>query len=197
MESEGGGRLVVGLGNPGPRYHGTRHNIGFAVVDGLGGPAATWHRVGAALVAEARVGEHDVGLVKPQEFMNRSGRAVVEVAVPASLSPAAILVVHDELDLPLGVVRLKRGGGTAGHRGIASVAEHLGTDAFPRLRFGIGRPPAGIDVAEFVLGRFSSEEAAGVTVSLAKAIEATRDWVLSGIDAAMGRVNVRSALSLP
>ena len=159
-------KAVVGLGNPGSRYARTRHNAGFMVVDRL----ARAHGVALAdgrhqsLWAELRLGDDNVVLVQPQTFMNRSGLAVAGFAAELGLAAADVLVVHDELDLPLARTKLKRGGGTAGHRGLESIVEHLGTREFPRLRVGIGRPAGEREVVDFVLEPFAEAEGGGARV---------------------------------
>lgn len=184
-------KAVVGLGNPGARYARTRHNAGFMVVDRLArmqGVALADGRHGA-LWAEIRLGDDSVVLVEPQTFMNRSGLAVAGFATEFGLAAADVLVVHDELDLPLGRPKLKRGGGTAGHRGLESIVEHLGTREFPRLRVGIGRPTVDREVVDFVLEPFAEVERDALESALEAAAAGVEAWCLLGIDAAMGRVN--------
>ena len=154
--------LVVGLGNPGPKYEGTRHNAGFWLADRLAG------RLGAAFrparrfpldACEANTAEGRVRLVKPTTYMNRSGQAVGAIAEYFRIAPAAILVLHDDLDLPPGTVRLKEGGGHGGHNGLRDIAAHLGTRDFARVRLGIGRPGhPGKDPIDYVLERPRAEE---------------------------------------
>lgn len=194
-------RAILGLGNPGARYAGTRHNAGFLVLERLaergglvlGAPARS-----SARWCDARLAGVDVRLVEPLVFMNRSGEVVPELVAPAALSPADLLVVHDELDLPFGTVRLKVGGGIAGHRGLASLVEHLDGDAsFSRLRFGIGRPAPGCEVVDHVLAAFSPEEVAGLSALLDEGADACEAWLALGPEAAMNRVNARSRGSGP
>ena len=142
--------LVVGLGNPGPRYALTRHNAGFLVIDALSlSPLAKGQRVVPfqsrfeAQYAELELAGKRVGLLKPETFMNASGRSVRAAAGALKLDPEAVLVVHDELDLGFGELRLKSGGGDGGHRGVRSISAELGTPSYGRLRVGIGRPPEG------------------------------------------------------
>lgn len=153
--------LVIGLGNPGSKYEGTRHNAGFWFADRLAG------RLGAAFrplrrfsldACEAATTEGRVRLVKPTTYMNRSGQAVGAIAEYFRIAPAAILVVHDDLDLPPGSVRLKEGGGHGGHNGLRDIAAHLGTRDFARVRLGIGRPAPGRDPIDYVLERPRAEE---------------------------------------
>ena len=153
--------LVVGLGNPGPKYEGTRHNAGFWLADRLA------ERLGAAFrparrfpldACEAGTRAGRVRLVKPTTYMNRSGQAVGAITEYFRIAPAAILVAHDDLDLPPGAVRLKEGGGHGGHNGLRDVAAHLGTRDFARVRLGIGRPGPGRDPIDYVLERPRAEE---------------------------------------
>ncbi len=152
--------LVVGLGNPGRRYATSRHNIGFMVVDELARRlgATPWKEGFLSLAAEARVDGRKLLLLKPQTYMNRSGEAVVRAASYFKLGPESVIVVHDDIDLPLGKIKVKAGGGSAGHKGVESIASCLGTDGFIRIRAGIGRPVEGRDVVDHVLSRFDKEE---------------------------------------
>jgi PTH1 family peptidyl-tRNA hydrolase len=146
-------RLVVGLGNPGPQYAATRHNAGFFVVDLLAENlrAAYWKVEAGAKVARVRFGDDDLVLAKPQTFMNVSGKSVRRLLDAYSVEIGDMIVVHDELDLPEGSVRAKRGGGHGGHNGLRSLSETLGTGDYLRVRVGIGRPPGRQDPADFVL----------------------------------------------
>ncbi len=191
--------LIVGLGNPGPRYAATRHNFGFMAVDALverakelgGAPRA-------ALTSRKDMEAATISLpvlpggafaqflcVKPLTFMNLSGRAVRGAMDFYGLTPADVLVVHDELDLPLGRMRAKRGGGNAGHNGLKSVTQDLGSPDFIRLRLGIGRPEPGRDVAGYVLEPFRSEELAVVRRVLPAAVDALMTCLEDGLEAAM------------
>jgi PTH1 family peptidyl-tRNA hydrolase len=187
--------LIVGLGNPGPRYSTTRHNIGFRVVERLvertgGGPFRDKFqgRLAALTVASCAC----LALL-PQTFMNESGRSVRACAAFYKLSEADVVVVHDELDLAFGEVRLKLGGGDAGHRGLRSVAAHLGGAEFARVRVGIGRPPLDFqgDPADFVLEGFPLAEQAGVDAMLDRAVEAITLLAERGLSSAMNVVNQR------
>ncbi|HNT77488.1 MAG TPA: aminoacyl-tRNA hydrolase [Anaerolineae bacterium] len=153
--------LVAGLGNPGPRYARNRHNIGFQVADAL----AEHLRLSfdrneqQAQVAHGTLpADRRLILAKPQTWMNDSGKAVGALARFYKIEPADILVIYDDLDIPLGVIRYRPQGSSGGHRGVQSTIQHLGTDAFPRLRLGIGRPPGQMDPAAYVLQDFSSAE---------------------------------------
>ena len=154
-------KLVVGLGNPGRQYEKTRHNAGFLFLDGLiSGVSVGWIKESRfdGLLSEIGFAGERVVLLKPDTFMNRSGRSVGKVAKYYKLMPEEILVVHDELDFDVGLVRLKKDGGHAGHNGLRDIITHLGSKEFYRLRIGIGRPPVGKAVADFVLSNPSRDE---------------------------------------
>jgi peptidyl-tRNA hydrolase, PTH1 family len=202
--------LVVGLGNPGAKYARNRHNIGFQVVDGLvakhGLPAWKSGKLGgdttAGVVTTERGRERCV-LVKPMEYMNLSGFAVQRTADFHSVEPAAILVVHDEIDLELGMVRLKSGGGHGGHNGLRSIMEQLGGGGFARLRMGVGRDPRvppGADkqaVASWVLSDFPRDQAGVVTAMIQAGCEDIETVLARGIGPAMNQHNARPKLSSP
>lgn len=162
--------LVVGLGNPGADYEGTRHNIGAAVLDELGDHFSVNRKVNAH-VDEIRVGDRKVVLAKPRSFMNLSGGPVKALAAYFKVEPAQVVVIHDELDLDLGTVKLKKGGGLNGHNGLKDIAKSLGTQDFLRIQMGIGRPPGRMAPASFVLKRFSKAEQAEVPVMCADAAD--------------------------
>ncbi|MCU0680791.1 MAG: aminoacyl-tRNA hydrolase [Polyangiaceae bacterium] len=187
--------LVVGLGNPGKSYEDTRHNVGFAVVDALARAANAdpWRDKFSASLARGRVGTTDLALLKPQTFMNLSGQSVQPAAAFFKVPAASVLIVHDELDLPFGDLRLKLGGGHAGHNGLRSIIERMGTPDFGRLRVGIGRPPPGFrgDVASYVLSRFDPVERASLGDLYAAALKALEAVAASGLSAAMNRLNAR------
>ena len=181
-------RLVVGLGNPGAVYAGTRHNVGFLVVDELARllQARVNRRECRALTGEAGTEASRVILAKPQTYMNNSGEAVRELVRKYAVGLADLLVVFDDMDLPLGRLRLRPAGGAGGHRGMMSVIAALGTEAFPRLRVGIGRGP---DAVDHVLSRFSPAEARVVREVIAAAAAAARVFLTEGIDQAMNTYN--------
>lgn len=184
-------RAIVGLGNPGPRYAETRHNAGFLLVERLAqrcGTVLSGRRHQAAFVEVELAGDRTV-LIQPLAYMNRSGPPVAAFAADLGIPPDSILVAHDELDLPLARVRLKRGGGTAGHRGLESLVEALGTRAFARLRIGIGRPPEGVAVVDFVLAPFPASERVALERALDAALPGVEVWVRAGIEAAMAVVH--------
>lgn len=186
-------KLIVGLGNPGRRYRGTRHNVGWEVLARLADRAGI--RVnedeGFAEVGRGAIGTQRVLLARPVTYMNVSGEAVRDLRRRHRLRPADILLIVDDIDLPLGRLRLRAGGSAGGHNGLKSVIEALGTTEFPRLRVGIGRPPLGVDPAEFVLTRFTDREAATVQESLTRAVEAVEMAVTEGVGAAMNRYNAK------
>jgi PTH1 family peptidyl-tRNA hydrolase len=179
-------KLVVGLGNPGSRYARTRHNVGFLVVEELARAASCpeWREKFSGEFTKGRIDGEDVVLLKPQTFMNDSGRSV-QAAVAffhvAAQGGAELVLVHDELDLPFADVRLKVGGGHAGHNGLRSIISVLGAD-FARVRVGIGRPPPDFrgEVADFVLQDFDPTEAASVGDVVKKSVQAVRRWVEKG-----------------
>lgn len=160
--------LIVGVGNPGSQYHETKHNIAWMLLDSspLFG-AATWKSKFKGLYAEASLKGKKYYALKPQTFMNLSGESVGPMATFFKISPAEILVIHDELDIPFGQVHFKVGGGLAGHNGLKSIAAHLGTNDFARMRIGIGRPPHG-DVSNWVLSGFGKDEQVQMPLLLEK-----------------------------
>ncbi len=188
-------RLVVGLGNPGPEYARTRHNVGFRVLDLLAARSGTTFESDAGLrarVALAKVAETACVLLEPETFMNRSGESVqAALARWPSLAPERdLLVVYDDLDLPPGRLRLRPGGSAGGHRGMADIARVLGSQATPRLRFGIGHPGASAAVIDWVLEPFAeAEEAELLPAALARAADAVESVIGEGLVAAMGRFN--------
>ncbi len=182
--------LVVGLGNPGPEYARTRHNLGFMVTDRLAeGWSASWRSKFSGRVAEARDGDLRVALLQPLTFMNVSGRSVAAAIRFYKLAPDALVVVHDEIDLEVGDVRAKWGGGLAGHNGLRSLRESLGTADFARVRIGVGRPERGDrrPVADWVLTPFPAD--VDVEALVARGAECALDVVREGVDAAMRRWN--------
>lgn len=184
--------LVVGLGNPGPQYAKTRHNVGFVVADllaaRLGAPFKVHKRSGAEIVS-GRLANRSVIVAKPRTFMNESGRHIGPLAKFYSVSPADIIVIHDELDIDFGKIRLKLGGGEGGHNGLRSVVNALGTKDFQRVRIGIGRPPGRKDPAAFVLEAFTAAERAEVATICELAADATELLVEAGLEAAQNQVH--------
>jgi peptidyl-tRNA hydrolase, PTH1 family len=184
--------LVAGLGNPGAKYAGNRHNVGFMVLDRFaaehGAPAARERFQGA--FTKLRVGNEDVGLLAPATFMNLSGRAVQQALHFFKVELDRLVVVHDELDLPFGDVRIKVGGGTAGHRGLASIVECCGGAGFCRVRVGIGRPTVA-KVEAYVLQDFSSQDGNALPTVLERASASLADIVARGAQVAMNLHNRR------
>ncbi len=190
--------LVVGLGNPGPKYAGNRHNVGRMVVDTLArrtGATLTSHKA-RAHVADARLGVLPGGapgpkvvLAIPATYMNLSGGPVSALLRFYDIAPERLLVVHDELDLPPNALRLKRGGGEGGHNGLRSISNAVGTREYVRLRVGIGRPPGRMDAADYVLRDFAPAERADVLVTLEQAADAVEDVVTQGLERAQHQLH--------
>jgi PTH1 family peptidyl-tRNA hydrolase len=183
-------KLVVGLGNPGSKYHGTRHNIGFELVDrlGRGGSDPVFQRKFDGLLGEVEIDFRRVLLLKPETFMNLSGRCVGQAVRFFKLPVTDLLVVCDDLSLPLGKLRLRPGGSDGGQKGLRDITAHLATDQYPRLRIGIGENHDS-DASEFVLTRFRLSERPLIDDALILASQAVAVWVTQGIDAAMNRFN--------
>ncbi|HYT09957.1 MAG TPA: aminoacyl-tRNA hydrolase [Mycobacteriales bacterium] len=190
--------LVAGLGNPGPAYRGNRHNVGAMVLDLLAGRLGARfkaHRSRTAARAdliEGRLGPlpgRRVVLAKPRSYMNESGGPVASLRDFYNVPADRIVVVHDELDLPYGALRLKRGGGDNGHNGLRSITRALGTRDYLRVRFGIGRPPGRMDPADYVLRDFSAAERKELDLDLERAADAVEALVLDGLEPAQNRFN--------
>ncbi len=186
-------KVIVGLGNPGPRYRGTYHNIGFDVVDEFARRhGASFGAAPAdALIARVRGLAEDVVLAKPLTFMNLSGRAVGDLQRFYKAAPEDLLVVFDDVNLPIGRLRLRPHGSAGGHNGLKSILECLGSDAIPRLRVGVGRGDTRRDLASHVLSRVPAEEAALLAEAAALAADAAETFVASGLLEAMNRYNNR------
>ena len=178
--------LVVGLGNPGPSYAGNRHNVGFMVLDELAGRVAGRFKAhkGRADVVEGRLAGYRAVLAKPKSYMNLSGGPVAALRDFFKVPTERILVVHDELDIPYGSLRLKLGGGDNGHNGLRSITSALGSRDYLRVRFGIGRPPGRMDAAAFVLKDFSAAERKDLPYHLDRAADAVEAIVTDGLDRA-------------
>jgi PTH1 family peptidyl-tRNA hydrolase len=185
-----GPHLIVGLGNPGPEYERTRHNAGFAVVDALAAELGVnyWKLASNTLVGEASYRGEKIVIAKPQSFMNLSGGPIKGLISRYGLSATDILVVHDELDLPAGIVRLKFGGGHAGHNGLRSLHLSVGAD-FARLRIGIGRPPGRVPPRAYVLQHMSGRELEDFEVTVACAVSVARATIEDGLVRAMNEYN--------
>ena len=184
--------LVVGLGNPGPNYAKTRHNVGFMVADTLAGRIGETfkvHKKSGAEVVTGRLAGRSVVLAKPRVYMNESGRHIGPLAKFYSVSPAEVIVVHDDLDLDFGRIRLKLGGGEGGHNGLRSLVSALGTKDFQRVRIGIGRPPGRKDPAAFVLENFTAAERAEVPTIIEQAADACELLLRLGLEPAQNTVH--------
>ncbi|MFU8827559.1 MAG: aminoacyl-tRNA hydrolase [Brevefilum sp.] len=183
--------LIVGLGNPGPNYRQNRHNVGFMVVNALAESLnIPMQRVEMrALVGKGLLGGERVILAKPQTYMNSSGQSVAPLARFYKIPLEQLMVIHDDLDLPFGTLRLRPLGGTGGQKGMESIVKLLGTHDFPRLRVGIGRPPGRMDPADYVLHDFDPPQQDLLPEVLDTAVKAIRTFVLEGIEAAMNTYN--------
>lgn len=187
--------VIVGLGNPGDEYEGSRHNVGFMVVDRIAerlGCAPVRDRKYGALAARAKLGEFELLLVKPQGYMNLSGeptrKALGDAGLPEEDWKEKLIVVHDELDLPVGRMKIQADRGAGGHNGIKSIIGSLGTQAFARVRVGVDKPPKG-QGTDWVLGRFKKGEAAAVADAIERAADAVEQMVRKGVDAAANEFN--------
>lgn len=183
--------VLVGLGNPGREYHQTRHNVGFMVIDEL---CQQFNLHLSRMQAKALVGNgilegRKVILAKPQTFMNLSGKSVASLVKFYKIPLSQLLIVLDDLDLPLGMLRMRPGGGSAGNKGLMSIIEYLGTEEFPRMRLGIGRPPGQKNGADYVLENFQNGDMELVKEVLAKASKAAQTFIANGIDQAMNQFN--------
>ena len=186
--------LIVGLGNPEKKYAANRHNVGFHVIDRLAvkaGVSVTDRRF-HGLFGRGRAGRHALLLFKPTTFMNASGNAVAAAARFYKIAPAQVAVVYDDIDLAFARLRLRAGGSHGGHRGVESVIAALGTRAFPRLRIGVGRPPAGVDPIAHVLSDFAAHEQPDIEKTIDLAAEAALSLVTAGLDKTMTRFNSRA-----
>ncbi len=189
-------KLVVGLGNPGRKYAGTRHNVGFDVLDELSRRASAPAPRSSmdALVADAQLAGERVLLAAPQTFMNLSGRSVRQMIDFYKLPLDDLLVVCDDLNLPCGKLRLRKSGSAGGQKGLQSIIQQLGTEDFPRLRIGIDRPPPRMDSAAYVLARFSAHEREDIERAILVAADGVEFWLREGAEAAMNRINAGPAV---
>ena len=184
-------KLIVGLGNPGQEYRDTRHNVGFKVVDELARRCnvQSWNEKFGGLEAKTRFDEEAVILAKPLSFMNLSGQAVQAFSAFYKIETSDVLVIVDDVELPLGRLRARPGGGAGGHNGLKSVAQSLGSQEFPRLRVGVGRGNAGKNLSNFVLGRFDDDEHEIISAAVSRAADASEVFVKQGIGPAMNIFN--------
>ena len=183
--------LIVGLGNPGEEYEGTRHNAGFLAVDRIAEElgARYWKTECGALTAKGTYRDVDVVLAKPQSFMNTSGGPVKHLMDAYGVPPERLLVIHDELDIPAGAVRAKLGGGHAGHNGLRSICDKLGTRDWFRLRVGIGRPPGRMPVVDWVLSAPRKQDAEDFEAATTRGAEAALHLVAHGLEDTQQRYN--------
>lgn len=183
--------LVAGLGNPGIHYRHNRHNIGFMVVDALAGKLEIKVKriKSKALIGEGKIGEISIILVKPQTFMNLSGKAIGPLVHFFKVPLQNVIIVHDDLDIPLGTLRIRPKGGTGGQQGMRSILTTLGSQDIPRLRVGIGRPPGRMDPADYVLHDFDPGQIADLNDILDRAVKALIVFVTEGLDKAMNKFN--------
>ncbi|MBX3424850.1 MAG: aminoacyl-tRNA hydrolase [Pirellulales bacterium] len=184
-------KLIVGLGNPGKKYDGTRHNVGFEVLDRLAAESLAdppQNRFDGA-VRQCRIGSESVLLLAPHTYMNLSGGSVLAAVDFYKLAPADLLVVCDDFNLPVGSLRLRPRGTEGGQRGLADVIRRLGTNEFARLRIGIGPVPERWNPADFVLGKFTADERPEMDLQVARAVDAAKCWATAGVDEAMCRFN--------
>ncbi len=198
-------QLIVGLGNPGTKYHHTRHNIGFRIADATAErtrlrlsasrPGSKWtawlRRQDLAESGQGTYQGHAFTLIKPLTFMNRSGEAVTHYVQALDLEPQDVLVIFDDISLPVGTVRLRKKGGAGGHNGVQSIIDHLGTSAFPRLRFGVGSAFERGGQVDYVLSPFAPDEQELVDTAITQATDAVLTTIPEGIDIAMNRYNRR------
>ena len=183
--------LILGLGNPGGEYRSTRHNVGWMALDELEerGRFGRQRREGPAKVREGAIDGYDMVTARPQTYMNVSGRAAVHLLRKYGVRPEDLIVVHDDVDLPLGRIRLKRGGGAAGQRGVLSIADALRTQEFMRVRIGVSRPLERDQMVDYVLDRFTPDERERLGVVIPRAADAVVALVRNGLDSAMSEYN--------
>lgn len=184
-------KLIVGLGNPGPKYDRSRHNVGFECIDAISSHAGipVTERKPKVVLGRGTMGGEEVVLAKPRTFMNHSGEAVAYLVSRFGSVPGDILIVYDDMDLPLGKVRVRPSGGAGGHRGVASIIDALGSLTFPRIRVGIGRPVDGMEEIGYVLGAFTQEERGIIGEAVVTVTEAVSAVIGDGLDRAMNRFN--------
>ena len=186
-------KMIAGLGNPGAEYAGTKHNVGFMLVDALAEKLGedSWRERYDAMVLETRIGAEKVFLVKPLTYMNESGRAIGPLMSWYKLEPEDLVVAHDDMDIPAGTVRIRKKGSAGGHNGIKSILTHLGDEHFARVRIGIGRPLPGWTAVRHVLAPFSAEDAPKIREAISYLLPAVECIVAEDVDMAMNRFNPR------
>ena len=184
-------RIIVGLGNPGDQYAQTRHNVGFWCVDRIAEDytIALSRRHRSTLIGEGVIEGHNIVIAKPRTFVNLSGQAIAYLLARYKVSPQELLVVHDDLALPPGKLRLRPGGSAGGHKGMGSIIEAVRTQDFPRLRIGIGQPPPGSDQVQYVLSPMSEDERNAAGEAIERAAQAVATLLTDGITEAMNRFN--------
>ena len=190
-ESTGIQKLIVGLGNPGRKYRDTKHNVGFAVIDELLDRLNVKRLESkcSSLVSIQKIGKKPVVLAKPMTFMNESGKVIKELVDYFKLPLDSVCIVYDDLNLELGVLRLRRSGSAGGHKGMMSIIEHLDSQNFPRLRIGIGRPTDSIDWMDYVLSEFSQSDRKMIDRSIERAADAIETFTIEGIQSALNQYN--------
>ncbi len=183
-------KAIIGLGNPGKKYQNTRHNVGFMVADALASALKCKKEVIECCFSHIyNCKNHDLFIVKPQTYMNNSGVAVKNLLDEYNLKPSEILVVYDDLDLPLGKIRLRKSGSSGGHRGVQSIIENIKTQDFPRLKIGIGRPISKKEVTDYVLSPFNKDESLLVEKVISSAVECLLNVIKYGIDKSLNTCN--------
>lgn len=183
--------LIAGLGNPGKEYKDTRHNIGFMVADRLSNQLDIPLRKlkFKSIIGTGKFYDHQLIIAKPQTYMNASGKSIIPLMNYFNVTPENLLVIHDDLDIPLGSIRIRPSGGTSGQKGMKSIVENMGSDKFPRLRIGIGRPPGRMNPADYVLHNFDNDQIPLINESLDRAVKAIILFIEEGILKAMNTYN--------
>ena len=185
-------KAIIGLGNPGMKYAGTRHNIGFDAVTAIADKynLSINNKKFKGVYADGHIAGEKVLLVQPQTYMNLSGECVREVADFYKLNPDEIIIICDDINLDVGRLRIRKKGSSGGHNGLKNIIAHLGTEEFPRIRVGVGEKTEGWDLADYVLARFDKDSEPVIREALANVVGAVETWISEGIDAAMNRFNV-------
>lgn len=185
-------KAIIGLGNPGMKYAGTRHNIGFDAVTAIADKynLSINNKKFKGVYADGHIAGEKVLLVQPQTFMNLSGECVREVADFYKLNPDEIIIICDDINLDVGRLRIRKKGSAGGHNGLKNIIAHLGTEEFPRIRVGVGEKTEGWDLADYVLARFDKDSEPVIREAIANVVGAVETWISEGIDAAMNRFNV-------